>query len=125
MGLLDTLPVVVRQCSSSEHTCPVCLERYDEGNRNENAEGDEVRSLSSSGGGSSNSNCGRHRTKVITPCGHAFCYDCITAVCAVGDQGTCPMCRASVEMTALRRVQAPRAAVAMAMANSGGDEDWF
>ncbi|KAI6002459.1 SNF2 family N-terminal domain-containing protein [Pisolithus orientalis] len=39
----------------------------------------------------------------ITPCGHIFCKECLTAWLARKKGGVCPVCRASIEMSELHR----------------------
>ena len=44
------------------------------------------------------------KDRVMAPCGHAFCSACITAVLrsAAEKAGPCPLCRAPLQLTALR-----------------------
>ena len=90
----EAMPVVVRQQSGPVSSCPVCFEEYDPSSL--------------------------ERTKVVTPCNHAFCYGCIGSVCgSSGDTttGTCPMCRGDIDMATLRRAVSQLAEASAEMAD--------
>lgn len=82
-SVLPSLPTAFTVEAAEDGGCPICFHSYDPV--------------------SAASHVASH-VEVLTPCDHAFCFECLARVCA-GSVAPCPVCRAPIELAALRRVE--------------------